>query len=253
MGSYQLQCFTFTDCLSALIVYLPPPLPFLSLSLTTNILDTLLAISCFPLFCTMHSITDMATGYKPRYNPSWLSGLKTPTNKQSWTQSYTENRPDHCIIQLRTPGNRVVWKQLTTNQENTCPDPLPFVISESAHAHFRTKQELWPYPPKWVTLILFMKFWFLHICKVHSFSFQIITKLCKSANRFKSYYKSIWLPQRVPFWEIGLRKFVSHTTVLQQLQFKMPETVIKHHIWSITVLLSHSVLWPSINATHFGR
>ena len=84
-----------------------------------------------------------------------------------------------------------------------------------------------------------MKFWFLHICKVHSFSFQIITKLCKSANRFKSYYKSIWLPQRVPFWEIGLRKFVSHTTVLQQLQFKMPETVIKHRIWPSKVMFSN--------------
>ena len=30
--------------------------------------------------------------------------------------------------------------------------------------------------------------------------------------------KSIWLPYRVPFWEIGLRKFVSHTTVFKQLQ-----------------------------------
>ena len=39
--------------------------------------------------------------------------------------------------------------------------------------------------------------------------------------------------RRVPFWEIGLRKFVSHTTVIQQLQFKMPETVIKHHIWPL--------------------
>ena len=39
--------------------------------------------------------------------------------------------------------------------------------------------------------------------------------------------------RRVPFWEIGLRKFVSHTTVIQQLQFKMPETAIKHNIWPL--------------------
>ena len=40
----------------------------------------------------------------------------------------------------------------------------------------------------------------------------------------------------VSFWEIGLRKFVSYTTVLQQLQFKMPETVIKHGIWPLKVM-----------------
>ena len=47
---------------------------------------------------------------------------------------------------------------------------------------------MWPYPPKWVTLTHFMKFWFLHTCKEHSFSFQRIQKLCKSALRFKSYW-----------------------------------------------------------------
>ena len=51
-----------------------------------------------------------------------------------------------------------------------------------------TQTHLWPYPPKQVTLILFMKFWFLHTCKEHSFSFQMISKLCKSACRFKSYW-----------------------------------------------------------------
>ena len=51
--------------------------------------------------------------------------------------------------------------------------------------------------------------------------------------------KSIWLPWRVPFWEIGLRKFVFHTTALQQLQFRMPETVIKHHIWPLKVMSSN--------------
>ena len=51
--------------------------------------------------------------------------------------------------------------------------------------------------------------------------------------------KSIWPLYRVPFWEIGLRKFVSHTTVLQQLQFKMPETVIKYHIWPFKVMISY--------------
>ena len=46
----------------------------------------------------------------------------------------------------------------------------------------------WPYPPKRVTLILSIKFWFLHICKEHLFSFQMIPTLCKSADRFKSYW-----------------------------------------------------------------
>ena len=48
--------------------------------------------------------------------------------------------------------------------------------------------KMWPYPPKQVTLILFMKLWFLHTCKGHSFSFQMIPKLCKFAYRFKSYW-----------------------------------------------------------------
>ena len=47
---------------------------------------------------------------------------------------------------------------------------------------------MWPYTPKRVTLILFMKFWFLHTCKEHSLSFQMIPKVCKSTGRFKSYW-----------------------------------------------------------------
>ena len=46
----------------------------------------------------------------------------------------------------------------------------------------------------------------------------------------------------VPFWEIGLRKFVSYTTVLQQLQFKMPETVIRHHIWPLKVMFLNRIM-----------
>ena len=74
----------------------------------------------------------------------------------------------------------------------------------------------------------FMEFWFLHTCKEHSFSLQMIMipKLCKSAYRFKSYW-----------WISGyLGEFHLHTTVSQQLQFKMPETVIKHHIWPLKVM-----------------
>ena len=56
------------------------------------------------------------------------------------------------------------------------------------------RDHLWPYPPKRVTLTLFMKFWFLHTCKEHSFSFQMIPTLCKSASRFKVIDKSIRLP-----------------------------------------------------------
>ena len=100
---------------------------------------------------------------------------------------------------------------------------------------------LWPYPPKWVTLILFMKFWFLHTCKEYILDFpfkwyQNYANLPTGSNLID---KSIWLLQRVPVWEIGPRKFISHTTVLQQLQFKMPVTVIKHHIWVLKVMFSH--------------
>ena len=91
----------------------------------------------------------------------------------------------------------------------------------------------WPYPQKRVTLILFMKFWSLYTCKEHSFSFQWYQNYANLPIGSNVIDKSIWLPQRVPFWEIGLRKFVSHTTVLQQLQFKMPETVMKPHIWPL--------------------
>ena len=47
---------------------------------------------------------------------------------------------------------------------------------------------------------------------------------------------------RVSLWEIGTRKFVSHITVLQQLQFKMPEAVIKHHIWPLKVMFSNRIM-----------
>ena len=98
---------------------------------------------------------------------------------------------------------------------------------------------MWLYPPKRVTLILFMKCWFLHTCKKHSFSFQWYQNYANLPIGSNVIDKSIWLPQRVPFWEIGLRKFVSHTTVLQQLQCKMPETVMKDHIWPLKVMFSN--------------
>ena len=40
-----------------------------------------------------------------------------------------------------------------------------------------TKVYLWPYPPKRVTLILFMKFWFLHTCKRAFIFFSSDTKI----------------------------------------------------------------------------
>ena len=83
--------------------------------------------------------------------------------------------------------------------------------------------------PKRVTLILFLKIWFLYTCKEHSFSFQMLPKLYKS---FKSYW-----------WISGyLGEFHLHTTVSQQLQFKMPETVIKHHIWPLKVTFSNRIM-----------
>ena len=48
--------------------------------------------------------------------------------------------------------------------------------------------------------------------------------------------------RRVPFWETGLRKSVLHTTVLQQLQSKMPVTVIKHHILPLKVVFLNRIM-----------
>ena len=39
--------------------------------------------------------------------------------------------------------------------------------------------------------------------------------------------------------KFGWENFVSHTTVLHQLQFKMPEAVIKHHIWPLKIMFSN--------------
>ena len=63
------------------------------------------------------------------------------------------------------------------------------IINKQIHLNKNgTSLNMWPYPPKRVTPILFMKFGFLHTCKKHLFSFQMIPKLCKSAYRFKSYW-----------------------------------------------------------------
>ena len=74
------------------------------------------------------------------------------------------------------------------------------------------------------------------LAKSIHFSFKWYQNYANLPTGSKVIDKSIWLPYRVPFWEIGLRKFVSLTTVLQQLQFKMPETVVKHHDWLLKVM-----------------
>ena len=39
--------------------------------------------------------------------------------------------------------------------------------------------------------------------------------------------------------KLGRENLVSHTAVLQQLQFKMSETVTKHYIWPLKVMFSN--------------
>ena len=81
-----------------------------------------------------------------------------------------------------------------------------------------------------------MKFCFLQTCKLHSFSFQMILKSCKSAYGFKN---SPGYRREFHSEKLGWENLVSHTAVLQQSQFKMPETVIKHHIWPSKVRFSN--------------
>ena len=82
-----------------------------------------------------------------------------------------------------------------------------------------------------------MKFWFLHTCKEHFFSFSNDIKflqICLQVQKLlitQSGYRREFHSEK-----LGLRKFVSHTAVLQQLQFKMPETAVKHNIWPFKVM-----------------
>ena len=91
-------------------------------------------------------------------------------------------------------------------------------------------------PSKTSHIDTFHEILILHTCKEHSFPFKWHQNYANLPTGSKVIDKSVWIVQRVPFWEIWLRKFVWHTTVLQQLQFKMPETVIKHHIWPLKVM-----------------
>ena len=80
---------------------------------------------------------------------------------------------------------------------------------------------------------------FYTLVKSIHFPFKWYQKCANLPTGSKVIDKSMWLLYRVPFWEIGLRKFVLHITVFQQLQFKMPESVINHHIWPLKVVFSN--------------
>ena len=97
--------------------------------------------------------------------------------------------PGHCSL-FQTPGNVGEMRDLlnlSLEPDQTCLASIPGRPSVN-EARCTESGYLWPYHPKWVTLILFMEFWFLHTFKEHLFSFQMIPKLCKSAYRFKSYW-----------------------------------------------------------------
>ena len=109
-------------------------------------------------------------------------------------------------------------------------------------------------PSKTSHIDTFHEILILHTCKEHSFPFKWHQNYANLPTGSKVIDKSVWIVQRVPFWEIWLRKFVWHTTVLQQLQFKIPETVMKHHIWPLKVVFEQknarsTRLWwkPKIN------
>ena len=46
---------------------------------------------------------------------------------------------------------------------------------------------------------------------------------------------------------MGWENLVWQTTILQQLQFKRPETVIKHHIWALKIMFSHKKMPEASN------
>ena len=76
---------------------------------------------------------------------------------------------------------------------------------------------------------------YIYVKSIH-FTFKWYQNYANLPTGSKVIDKLIWLPWSFPFWENGPRKLVSHTTALQQLQFKLPETVIKHHIWPLKVM-----------------
>ena len=128
----------------------------------------------------------------------------------------------HCILRPSLHKLRACWWSLTP-----CI-VLPYIsdptLRNESHWYF-----------SW-------NFEFYTLVKSIHFPFKWYQNYANLPTGSKVIDKSIWLPYRVPFWEIGLRKFVSHTTVLQQLQFKMAETVINHHIWSLKVMFSNRMM-----------
>ena len=85
-------------------------------------------------------------------------------------------------------------------------------------------------------------FYFYTVVKSIHFPFKWYLNFANLPTGSKVIDISIWLSYRLPFWRIGLSTLVLHTTVLQQLQFKMPKTVIKHHIWPLKVMFSHRIM-----------
>ena len=136
---------------------------------------------------------------------------------------------------------------------------------------------MWPYSPKRVTLILFMKFWFLHTCKEHPFFLQMIPKLCKSAYRLKkllikqSGYRREFYSEKL-FWvnSFRIQQYYSSYNLKCLKVSKTSNLIIKSNVieqknaWSIRLWWKPKInifdlqienrrLWPSINATRFGR
>ena len=111
------------------------------------------------------------------------------------------------------------------------PDDTPTLFQ-----HHLSWKRMWPYPPNKSHWYFSWNFDVYTLVKSIHFPFKWYQTYANLPTGSKVIDKSIWPLYRVPFWEIGLRKFVSHTTVLQQLQFKMSETVIKHCVWPLKVM-----------------
>ena len=110
--------------------------------------------------------------FKPPLPP--VHYLNLPLNREGRWDTKNDFSPSflhlsvlHCNLPPPIPKVNKTLKQLT---------PLPVLMQK------------WPYPPKSVTLILFMIFLFLQTGKEHPFSFQMMPRLCKCANRLKSYW-----------------------------------------------------------------
>ena len=156
---------------------------------------------------TCSTVTSQQTVSDVGVNKSWMTGIETNCGWHEYPHcGWHEHQ--HCGWYLNMNRQQVTNKEqevivgdlnMIYLVSSTPPSLLTclFMLLFSLNTHstwsltgvyHRGMQHEWSYPPKSVKLILFKKSGFLQTCCEHSFSFQMIPRLCKCAYRFKSYW-----------------------------------------------------------------